>query len=244
VQSPQDASRLWRFLYRLLTFCKPLFCRLRVEGSEHLPATGGCVIACNHSLGPDYLVLGYASPRQIFYMAKQELFQVHPWFSRFLEMVGAFPVDRGRNDTEAIGTAEALLRRGKVLGMFPEGTRSRTGELRRGKTGVARIALLAQAPVVPAVVINPAAILTQFGRRPEVLVRFGPPIYLAGDPNHKATLQAETLRIMQGIAQLLPPERRGIYVTGQNAATVAASQGASDSQETPTHQEVSAHQIE
>lgn len=224
MQVPQDASRLWRFLHRLITLCKPLLCRLRVEGQEHIPSSGGCVIACNHSMGPDYVVLGYASPRQIFYMAKIELFKVHPWFSRFLEMAGAFPVDRGRNDTEAIGSAATLLQQGKVLGMFPEGTRSRTGELRRGKTGVARIAMLAQAPVVPAVVINPAAILTQLGRRPEVIVRFGPPIQLTGDPSHKATVQAQTTRIMYSIAQLLPPEQHGVYATANGQAPRAADE--------------------
>ncbi|MBX3013371.1 MAG: 1-acyl-sn-glycerol-3-phosphate acyltransferase [Caldilineaceae bacterium] len=216
---PQDASRLWRFLYRLITFCKPLFCRLRIEGQEHVPATGGCIIACNHSMGPDYLVLGYASPRQIYYMAKIELFQVHPWFSRLIEAAGAFPIDRGRNDTAALQAAEGVLGRGKVLGMFPEGTRSRTGELRRGKTGAARIAFAAQVPVVPAVVIDPAKILTHFGRRPEIIVRFGPPLYPTGDPTQKSAIQAYTRQIMHGIAQLLPPERRGHYAT-----VVAASE--------------------
>ena len=128
-------------------------------------------------------------------------------------MAGVFPVDRGRNDTTAISAAETLLRRGKVLGMFPEGTRSRTGELRRGKSGAVRIAMLAQAPVVPAVVINTAAILKQFGRRPEVIVRFGPPLFPTGDPGDKATAQAQTDAVMRAIAQLLPSYQRGIYAT-------------------------------
>ncbi len=218
---PRDASRLWQFFYVLLTILKPLLCRLRVEGAEHMPATGGCVVASNHSMGPDYVVLGYASPRQIFYMAKIELFHVHSWLSKLLEMVGAFPINRGRNDTEALTMAETLLQRGKVLGMFPEGTRSRTGELRRGKTGAVRLAMKMQTPVVPAAVINGEAIFTRFGRRPEVIVRFGPPIYPTGDPNHKTLPRDQTDTVMRAIAQLLPPEQRGIYSkhAAENVAT-------------------------
>lgn len=224
---PRDASRLWQFFYVLLTVLKPLLCRLRVEGAEHVPATGGCIVASNHSMGPDYVILGYASPRQIFYMAKIELFHVHPLLSKLLNMVGTFPIDRGRTDTEALSVAETLLLQDKVLGMFPEGTRSRTGELRRGKTGAVRIAMKTQTPVVPAAVINGDAIFKKLGRRPEVIVRFGPPLYPTGDSKHKTIPRDQTDAVMRAIAQLLPPEQRGIYgkpkgenVTVADTATV------------------------
>lgn len=221
---PQDATWLWKFLYALATLLRPLFCRLQVEGRAHVPSTSGCIIACNHSMGPDYFILGYASPRQIYYMAKIELFQIHPWFSRFLTLVGTFPIDRGRNDTAALDAAETLLRQGRVLGMFPEGTRSRTGELRRGKSGVARLALATQTLVVPAVVINADAILKQIGRRPAVIVRFGPPLSLIGDPTDKVAVQTQTDTVMQAIAQLLPPAQRGIYGNDSDQATVLAAE--------------------
>ena len=223
MRMPQDATWLWKFLYALATLLRPLFCRLRVEGQAHIPSTSGCVVACNHTMGPDYFILGYASPRQIYYMAKIELFQIHPWFSRCLTLVGTFPIDRGRNDTAALGAAEALLRRGQVLGMFPEGTRSHTGELRRGKSGVARLAMATKAPVVPAVVINAEALLKQLGRRPEIIVRFGPPLSLVGDPTDKATVQTQTDAVMCAIAQLLPPAQRGSYGGNSHEATTKAA---------------------
>jgi 1-acyl-sn-glycerol-3-phosphate acyltransferase len=214
VKTPQDASGLWRFLHRLITVVRPLFCRLRVEGTEHVPATGGFVVACNHTVGPDYVVLGYAAPRQIYYMAKREIFAWHPWLAKFFAAVGAFPVDRGKGDVAALQTAVQVVRAGHLVGMFPEGTRSRSGKLMRGKSGAARIAMMAGAAVIPAVVINASAILPTlftFRRRPEVVVRFGPPVPMRGDPDSMADARANTERVMQSMAALLPVELRGVY---------------------------------
>jgi 1-acyl-sn-glycerol-3-phosphate acyltransferase len=214
VKPPRDASLLWKLLHVLITLIRPLLCRLTVEGRERMPPAGGCVIASNHTLGPDYVVLGYASLRQVYYMAKMEIFAWHPLLTRFLAAIGTFPVQRGRGDIEAMNKAVEVVRSGKVLGMFPEGTRSRTGRLMRGKTGTARIALLAQAPVVPAVVLDSHLILKRFGqfwRRPHVVVRFGEPLHLTGDPDDPTETRRQTERIMREIAALLPPERRGVY---------------------------------
>jgi 1-acyl-sn-glycerol-3-phosphate acyltransferase len=196
---------LWQFLYVLITILKLLLCRLRVEGREHVPPTGGCIVASTHTHGPDYVILGYAAPRQLYYMAKAEIFQVHPWLSKFLWGVGTFPVQRGRSDIGAMQAAERIVQSGHALGMFPEGTRSPDARLTKGKTGVARIALATGAPVVPAAVINAPALFKQ--RRPTITVRFGPPIYL--DPTRSSKENTDTL--MYAIAALLPPEQRGYY---------------------------------
>jgi 1-acyl-sn-glycerol-3-phosphate acyltransferase len=214
VKIPQDAVPVWKFIYALATLVRPLFCRLVVEGAEHVPTTGGCVVACNHTMGPDYVVLGYASPRQLHYMAKVEIFAWHPLLTRLFNAVGTFPIQRGKGDVSAINTAVEVVRSGKIVGMFPEGTRSRTGQLMRGKSGAARIAMLAQAPVVPAVVIGSSQILKQWyklGPRPQVIVRFGPPLRLSGNADNPEDARSSTEEIMRAMAALLPPELQGHY---------------------------------
>jgi 1-acyl-sn-glycerol-3-phosphate acyltransferase len=216
VKIPQDAGAVWKFLHVLVTLIRPLFCRLTVEGAEQLPASGGVVVACNHTLGPDYLILGYASPRQIYYMAKVEIFAWNPLLTRLFEAVGTFPVHRGKGDLAALETAVEVVQGGHVLGMFPEGTRSRTGQLQRGKSGAARIAMLAGAPVTPAIVLGSPLVLKQWwklGPRPQVTVRFGPPLYLTGNPDNPDDARRNTERIMRAMAELLPPDLRGFYKT-------------------------------
>jgi 1-acyl-sn-glycerol-3-phosphate acyltransferase len=211
---------MWRTLWVIVTGLRPLFCRLHVEGAENMPETGGCVVACNHTMGPDYALLGYASPRQIHYMAKSEVFEANPLMSLVLRAAGVFPVRRGQQDAEAIDQAVRLVQSGYVLGMFPEGTRSRTGKLMRGKSGVARIALLGGAPVVPAVVINAPAVLPNLlslKRRPEVTVRFGKPICRQSGSDLVLDSRQFTQEIMAAMAALLPEELRGDQLDGKVA---------------------------
>lgn len=219
---PRDSTWVWKILHVIATLIRVFFLRLRVEGREHVPATGGCVFAINHTMGPDYVIVGYASPRQVFYMAKAEIFGYHPWIAALVTAAGAFPVQRGKGDTQAIEQAANVVRRGKVVGMFPEGTRSRSGELQRGKTGAARIAMMAQAPIVPVVVINSEPVLREvlkFKRRPLVTVRFGQPVPCTGSVDNPEDVRRLTTQIMLGMAALLPPERRGYYA---NAGEVEA----------------------
>ena len=75
---PADATPTWKYSYQAIHALRPLFCSLQVTGVEHVPRQGGVVLACNHPGGLDSFVLGYASSRQVYYMAKRELFNVHP----------------------------------------------------------------------------------------------------------------------------------------------------------------------
>jgi 1-acyl-sn-glycerol-3-phosphate acyltransferase len=191
-----------------------LFARFRSEGRELVPLYGGCIITCNHIMGPDFIVIGYASPRQIMFMAKSELFEVNPALNWLFTTCGTFPIRRGETDLEAVEHAIQLVKDGNVLGMFPEGTRSRTGKLQRGRSGAARIAIQAQAPVVPAVVIHAETIFhpsNWFSLKPRtaVTVRFGPPLPPPADPNDSRALRIYTRQIMNAMADLLPPDLQG-----------------------------------
>ena len=214
---PQDATTPWKIIHLMVTGLLPLFATLRVDGQENVPATGGAVLACNHPGGMDVVALGYSSPRQIYYMAKQELFEFQPWFSALITSVGAFPIRRGTNDTVAIEHSIRLVRDGNVLGMFPEGTRNRGGPLGRPKSGAVRIAAQTGAPLIPCAVTGIPALHKEWKnplRRTPLTVRFGPPIHFTGDPEDSAAIQRTSLELMHAIARLLPQELRGPYGDG------------------------------
>src|SRR5581483_7279046 len=130
--------------------------RLDARGLENLPATGGFVLAANHTSNFDPWPLGLPlwPKRQLFFMGKVELF--NPVLGPLLRAGGAFPVRRGGTDLEAIETAVELCRAGNAVGMFPEGTRQANGLRKkfehRPRTGSARIAAIAGVPLVPAAI--------------------------------------------------------------------------------------------
>lgn len=213
VLPPKDAIWTWKAIHLSMSLVKPIFCRLSIEGRENIPATGGCVLTCNHTMGPDFLVIGYLSSRQICFMVKAELMERYGWLGRFLAYNGCFPVRRGDGDKEAIAHAVEIVRAGSVLGMFPEGTRSRSGKLQRGRTGAAYVAIQAQAPVIPAVVINSEQILhrTNFlSLRPRIAVtaKVGAPIPPPTDLDDRRSLRLFTREIMDAMAAMLPASMR------------------------------------
>ena len=123
-------------------------------------------------------------------------------------------MQRGKGDSGAIDTAVELARAGNLIAMFPEGTRSKTGVLMRGKSGAARIALAAGVPIIPAVVINSATVFKRKGwRRPLVTVRFGKPVPWVDDMDDEEgeAARAYTDAVMVEIAKMLPTQLRGEY---------------------------------
>lgn len=154
--------------------------RLHVRGAENVPASGGLILAVNHLSWADPVLVGAAIPRPAFYLAKEGVFR-NPIGRWFMTATGQIKVDRkvGGNET-AIQTSLDLLDAGLVVGVFPEGTRSRPGEVKRGKTGIARIAALSGAPIVPVGCDTGA-----FWPRGKKLPQWGKPSYVQiGEPFH------------------------------------------------------------
>ncbi len=176
------------------------FFRMKRRGMENIPREGATLIVCNHLSSMDPPLVGMAAqPRFMYFMAKAELFRRKP-VATVLRGVGAFPVDRGAGDRDAIRFSRDLLSRGEAMIMFPEGTRSRTGRLRPFFTGAGLLAL------EPGVTVIPAAIWGSQQRFGRVRVVFGAPLDF-GDLTEGAKsvrVRAATLRMAEAIAALVP----------------------------------------
>lgn len=145
-------------------------------GREHIPRHGPVIIASNHRSFLDPFMIGTMARRPMYYIAKKELFpnRLVAWI---LSVLGAFPVDRGSSDAETIDTAKAILARGEIVLIFPEGTRIRPGGLGEPKRGVGRLALETGVPVVPVAIIGTEAVRRGWRIRPhKVRIRAGRPL--------------------------------------------------------------------
>lgn len=168
-------TRLIPAIHGIVRLTAKLFFGLRELGREYIPLTGPVILVSNHISDWDPPVLGMASSRVPYYMAKSELFKGRT--ARFLlERLGAFPVNRTGVDTGAIRTSMSLLKQGQVLAMFPEGTRSPAELLGRAKHGIALIARRSAAPMVPVYISGTRSPVKALFRPGGFSVAFGPPI--------------------------------------------------------------------
>ena len=197
-----------------------------VEGLENIPAQGAAIVASNHLSFSDHFFAPLPLPRKVVFLAKSEYFTgrgLKGLVSKaFFSGVGQIPVDRsgGEASERALRTGLRVLARGHVLGIYPEGTRSPDGRLYRGKTGVARLALEARAPVVPCAMIGtfefqpPGSIRPRLSVRPGV--RFGEPLDFSryyGLETDRIVLRAVTDEIMYAIMKLAGQEYVDQYAT-------------------------------
>jgi 1-acyl-sn-glycerol-3-phosphate acyltransferase len=159
-------------------FGAPLW-RLRAYGKQNVPMSGPLIVACNHISNLDPPLIGACCPRRISYMAKRELFEM-PVLGPLITAVGAYPVDRQGSAAAAIKRSVEILRKGGCVGIFPEGGRNVHGD-KEPQIGVALLASLTKAPVVPAYISGSG----QAGRLGQIKVAFGKPISLP--PDRKAT---------------------------------------------------------
>ncbi|MBU1863397.1 MAG: (d)CMP kinase, partial [Candidatus Omnitrophica bacterium] len=131
-----------------LLLCK-LFFSFKMEGRDNIPAQGGFIIASNHVSFLDPIVVGMNCPRQLHYLARTTLFSRFPFIGWLLHLVNAHPIKRGSADREALTLAEKLIKEGKGVVFFPEGTRSKDGTIGKPKSGIGFIACRTSAPVIP-----------------------------------------------------------------------------------------------
>ena len=174
---------------------KPIY-RMEVIGKENFPKDGGVLLCSNHISNFDPPIVGITAPRPIHFMAKDELFSV-PVLGKILPHVNAFPVKRGMSDREALRKGLAILKEGKVLGLFPEGTRSKTGELGKGLAGAGFFALRTDAQIVPCAVVGPYKAFNK------LKVVYGKPIDMSQIKEQKGSAEEATELIMTEIRKLL-----------------------------------------
>lgn len=188
-------------IYRLLKFLARIVLavlrRWEVRGVDNLPAIGGMVLVANHVSYWDPVVVICAFQRKVHFMAKSELFRI-PIVGYAVKVSGAFPVRRDRSDRSAIRTALRLLGEGKVVGVFPEGTRSRTGELLKPHAGAAMLALKAGVPMLPVAVSGTRGV---FGK---IRVLIGEPVqFQEGIRATRDAAEKASDKVMRQISSLL-----------------------------------------
>ena len=175
--------------------------RLEVQGEENIPADGPVVVAPNHISLLDPPVTGVAASRQIYFMAKEELFQ-YPVFNQTIRALGAFPVRRGKVDLQAIKYSLKLLKSGKVVSVFPEGHISKTGERQKPRSGAFMIAASTGAAIVPALIQGTD--LKRHSGWPKARITFGKPLTYEKDlpatKENLALIEAKWSRAMEELS--------------------------------------------
>ncbi len=202
---------LYRICWVIIRSFLVLYCRLRTEGKDNIPSEGGFIIASNHIAAADPPFLGSSLDREVYYLAKRELFR-NPLLGTLIKNVNAIPVNRGIFDRSALARSEEILQKGVGLVLFPEGTRSKTGELGRGKPGIGMLARHAMVPVVPTYIQNSRHFLRLPFTGKRLLISFGralTPEWLSTTSNDKDGYRTIVKEVMERIRLLKEESARG-----------------------------------
>ncbi|GAA3623862.1 lysophospholipid acyltransferase family protein [Streptomyces chitinivorans] len=231
--------------YVLLGPVLRLLFRPRIEGLENVPDEGAAIIAGNHLSFSDHFLMPAILHRRITFLAKAEYFTGPGLKGRltaaFFRSIGQIPVDRSGRGAGQAAVEEGLrvLRRGELLGIYPEGTRSHDGRLYRGRVGVASMALRAGVPVIPCAMVGtfelqpPGRRLPKIGR---VTIRFGEPLdfsRFADQHGERTVLRAVTDEIMYTIMNLSGQEYVDLYAPDAKAAQTKARRSGDDTDPAP-----------
>lgn len=202
-------------------FCRVLF-SWKVKGKENIPLNGPFIVVANHVHLIDPILIELSFPRWINFMAKEELSRSH-FLRPIILWAQAFSAHRQgtiKEKREVLGQAKDNLSRGLIIGMFPEGSRSRDGKLRMGKPGSAAIAARTNVPLVPIGITGTDKIkgVSWLWKRPGIVINIGEPFkvpQIEGKLN-RSKMKSLTDLIMRRISILLPAENRGVYLNDEN----------------------------
>lgn len=203
---PLEETRFHKFFIGSLKVVFSNIMELDIIGLDNIPKDKAAILAANHVTNMDVFPMQLAIRRPIFYMSKAELFR-NPLMHTIFRQLGAFPVYRGGRDEWALMHAKRILHAGNILGIFPEGTRSKGRGLKVAKTGAARLAMDINCPIIPMSIDGSYQFFKRFPRKSIVKIVIGDPI-LAKNGELPIGL---TERLMYRIAENLPVGLRGVY---------------------------------
>jgi 1-acyl-sn-glycerol-3-phosphate acyltransferase len=230
----RDAGQLYDVAKAIMTPAFKFLWRIEVDGLEHVPPNGPAVLCPNHISFMDSMFLPAVLPRRITYVGKAEY--LDSWKTKYLlPALGMIPIDRTGGDAAqaALDAASRVLRRGELFGIYPEGTRSRNGQLHKGHTGAARLALRNRCPIVPVGIVGTDRIQPADSAMPrpfmKATVRFARPLDLSryeGREGDHMLLRQITDEVMFEIRELTGQDYVDSYATKKKKAE--AEEPASD----------------
>ena len=204
------AKILSQFVFRTFTNWK-------IIDKDNVPKKGACIFIANHLHEIDPPLVLASIPRQTRPMAKNELFQI-PFIGWYFRAYGAFPVKRFSADSKTLLLAKKIIKNGKPILMFPEGTRSKNGSLKKAYPGAAMLAMISECSIVPVAIIGTKTLTKKnmlkgflTNKKPVLTIKFGKPFYLSADKVDAKAAREGTDVMMKKLANILPKSYQGEY---------------------------------